>query len=513
MTQVVIDKRGPARDRFFETEHLKSDLKGRVVRGSAATMIGQVAVQMVRIGSIVVLGRLLTPDDYGKIAMISAVTGFVAMFKDMGLSMATVQREEVSHIQVSTLFWINVALSALVMLIVMGLAPWISWFYGQPLLLWLTLAMAGTFLFGGLTIQHQALLRRQMRFGALAKIEVGRTMFAVCVGILAALAGAGVWSLVFMQIGGAAFNAVLVWIVCPWRPGLPARHAGIRSMVGFGGYLTGFNGLNYFARNLDKVLIGRFCGAIQLGFYYKAYELLMLPIRQVSAPISAAIIPALCRLQNEPEKMRGFYLRSISVIALITMPAVAFLIAGSRDVLLLLIGPQWEEAARVFAVLGFSALIQPIYVTQSWLHVAVGRTDRMFRWGLVGSTIIVVSFVVGIPWGAIGVAISYTIAVYLILLPCLWYAGRPVGLKVAHVVGAIWRPMCAALSGAAVSHLVFSLTEGSMLSVVRIVVSLAACFAAYAILLLILYGSAEPFRQIWRLLRQLRSRTGTEGPV
>jgi len=193
-----------------------------------------------RMGSTVVLARLLTPQDFGLIAMVTVITGFVMMFKDMGLSMATVQRDEVNHAQISTLFWINVGLSLCVMLLTAALAPVIAWFYGEPRLVWVTLALASAFIFGGFTVQHQALLRRQMRFGTLAVIGIISMVVGIITAIIAALSGAGYWSLVLMQLATAITIAIGVWVGCDWRPGLFVRRSGIRKMLAFGGNLTGF---------------------------------------------------------------------------------------------------------------------------------------------------------------------------------------------------------------------------------------------------------------------------------
>ena len=226
---------------FFDTEYLKTDLKGRSVRGGAVTMAAQGVTFFIRMGSTMVLARLLTPQDFGLIAMVTAVTGFVVMFKDMGLSMATVQKAEINHGQISTLFWINVVLSLGVMLVTAALAPAIAWFYGEPRLTWITLALAGAFVFGGLTVQHQALLRRSMRFGTLALIGIIGMLVGIVAAIIAAWYGAGYWALVIMQLSGAIAGAIAVWVACGWRPSLPVRCSGVREMLAFGGNLTGFN--------------------------------------------------------------------------------------------------------------------------------------------------------------------------------------------------------------------------------------------------------------------------------
>src|SRR5262249_43220524 len=159
---------------------------------------------------------------------------FVSMFKDMGLAVATIQREEINAEQISTLFWINVMLSLAVMLLTAALAPGVAWFYGEPRLTLIMIGFAGAFLFGGLAVQHEALLRRQMRFTAVAVLEISSLTAGLVVAVLLAWNGARYWALVVNQLVQAASYAVGVWIVCDWRPGLPTRESGARSMFAFG---------------------------------------------------------------------------------------------------------------------------------------------------------------------------------------------------------------------------------------------------------------------------------------
>ncbi len=424
-------------DNFFDTEHLKADLKGRSVRGGAVTMAAQGAQFFLHLGSTVVLARLLTPQDYGLIGMVTAVTGFVAMFKDLGLSMATVQKSEINHGQISTLFWINVLLSFGVMLVTAALAPAIAWFYGEPRLTWITLALASAFIFGGLTVQHQALLRRNMRFGALAFIQIASMLAGIITAIIAAWCGLRYWALVLMQVAAAITNAIAVWVACPWCPGLPVRRSDVRKMLAFGGHLTGFSFLNYFARNLDNVLIGKVWGAQPLGFYSKAYGLLMFPLAQINTPVSAVAIPALSRLQDEEERYRNYYLKAISLIAFVTMPLVMFLIVMSSEVIHVLLGPQWSPVSRIFVFLGISALGQPIANTAGWLYISQGRTRDMFTWGMIGSSIIVAAIVAGLPWGAVGVAASYTIFNVAAVPLFYWFLCRKGPIRAHHIFKAV----------------------------------------------------------------------------
>ena len=423
---------------FMGAERLKADLGARAARGGAVTVAAQGLKFAAGMAATVVLARLLRPEDYGLVGMVAVVTGFVAMFKDLGLSAATVQREEISHAQVSTLFWVNVALGVGVGVVTAAIAPAVAWFYGEPRLAAVTLAYAAGFLFGGLTVQHEALLRRRMKFGVLAAVEVVSLLASLAATIVLAWRGAGYWALVSGHLSLSLLYMLGVWVVCGWRPGRPARYSGARSMLRFGGNLTGFGVVNYFARNLDNMLIGRFWGSQQLGLYAKAYQLLMLPVEQINGPVTAVAVPALSRLNDQPERYRRAYLRILEKIAMLTMPGIALLVGTTDWVVALVLGPQWAEAGLIFGVLGVGALLQPVANTTGWLFITQGRTHHMLQWGLVGGTIIMLSIIAGLPWGALGVATSYTVVWLTVVAPLLFYfVGRTGHVRAADFYVAV----------------------------------------------------------------------------
>jgi len=410
--------------RYFQTNHLMGDLKGRVVRGGAATFGGQMLGTIVQMGSLMVLARLLVPADFGLIAMIAVVMGFVHLFKELGLSEATVQREEITQEQISTLFWINVGMGLVLTGVMMGLAPLLAWFYGQEKLLVLTWAISGGLFLSGLCTQHMALLRRQMKLATVAGIEVAGVILGAGIGIIAALKGAGVWALVFMELSGALGRTVLVWSLCKWRPGRPRRKVGVRKMLAFGGNLTGFNTINYLAAKLDVILVGRFCGALILGFYSRAFALLLTPLRQMNGPATNVAIPTLSRMSNDPERYRRAYFRMLNQIVMVTVVGVTFLITTRDWVVHILLGKQWEAAVPLFGILGFAGLIMPLLNTFGWLFISQGRTREMLHLGIVDAIVKVGSVLVGLYWGVTGVAVAVAVRYYLMLPVCLYFACR-----------------------------------------------------------------------------------------
>ncbi len=478
-------------DGFFDTAHLKPDLKGRFVRGTAVTTLGQAARFVIQTGSTVILARLLSPDDYGLVAMVTAVTGFIMVFKDLGLSTATVQKAQVNHQQISTLFWINVGISAVAMFVTAALAPAIAWFYKEPRLIWIGLALSTSFLFVGLSVQHQALLRRQMRFRAIVTRDTAAMLIGAGLAIVLAWRGAVYWALVAMQVGTAASGAIMLWLVCKWRPGWPVRGAGVRSMLHFGLNITGFQIVNYFARNADKILLGRFHGPNVTGLYSKAYSLFMLPISQIRAPLTAVAMPALSHLQNEPARYARYYYRLISILAFVTMPLAGFLFVCSENIIRLLLGEKWMDADVIFKILALAAFIQAVETTRGLTLISLGLGKRYLKVGIFTSVFFVLAFAVGVPWGARGVALSYVISEYLIMIPSLWYSFRDTPVSILGFFKVISRPAVTSLIAAATMFLAYKFLLGNQPDIMVVGVCFGIGVLAYLLALILMPGGVR----------------------
>ena len=491
---------------YFNTEHLRADLKRRSVRGGAVTIAAQVSKFIFKFGSTALLARLLLPEDYGLLGMATVVIGFVEYFKDLGLSAATVQRREIDHQQVSTLFWINLAVGCLVALVVASLAPAIALFYNEPRLQAITLTLAVNFVFGGLTVQHQALLRRQMQFASLAKIEIIAMGMGVITAIIAAYYGSGYWALVLMLTATAISNAIGVWIACSWRPGLPKRDSGVDSMLAYGGNLTGFGLVNYFSRNLDNILIGRRWGSQQLGLYAQAYKILLLPIEQINNPINSVALPTLCSLQTEPEKYSRYYYKAILLITTLGMPIVAFMFATSDRLILLMLGQQWLGAVPLFKFLMPAAFVGTFNVAAGWVYQSLGRTDRQFRLGVVIATIHAIIFAISVNWGAIGVARAYGVAQPILIFVAIGYCYWGTHLKFKTFIQTIAKPTIASISAAlilmTVDYLVLSDIDSLLLS---LLVDCILYGLLYLIIWLVMPGGKQTLLSMTAILKAIKT--------
>jgi PST family polysaccharide transporter len=483
----------------LRTDHLHADLKGRSVRGGVLTLTSQGGRFLFTSVATIVLARLLTPVDFGLVAMVTAVSGLGQAFADFGLSEATIQRQEISHEQVSTLFWINVGIGLTLTLVMVALAPVLARFYREPRLFKIALAVSFTFLIGGLRVQHNALLKRQMRFVALAARDAASYVVAVPVAIIMAWRGAGYWAIVALPLTENFTGMVLSWLMVRWMPGLPRRRAGVRSMLAFGGNVSASYLMINVNRSADSVLNGWYWGAQLLGLYSRAYNLLMLPVRQLGAPAGSVAVPAFSRLQNDPERFARYYLRLANLMMWITTPIFGFLFVAAHPVILLVLGHQWGEAAPVFQILVISALGQLLLESVVWLLISRGESRRLFKLLLVISPIIVGSFAIGLPFGIKGVALCGSLALVAIFPWVLKYTFRGTHLNLRRLGQAILCPIALSIVGIFVAELALHLIAPHGI-VAQILVAAGAFAAAY-----LLSAVVRPVREEAISLKQLLS--------
>jgi PST family polysaccharide transporter len=348
--------------------------------------------------------------------MVVVFTGFASVFTDMGFGAALVQKLDLTQHHKNAVFWISVAVGALLTLIFAAAAPYIASFYGVPALQPITLAISIIFFINAFATVKLALLQKAMDFRTLAAAQLTATVLSGLVAIYLAFSGFGVWSIVAMYVASAAVNVAVLWIITPWRPDFSLRWDAVQDLSKFSRNFVGFSAFNYWTRNGDNLLIGRFVGSAALGVYARSYTILLLPVWQVSGVITNVMFPALSAIQKDVKRVRELYLSSISVISLVTFPLTLGLFVVSRSFVLALFGDKWAAMIPLLQIFSLLGAIQSISTTVGWIYTSQGRTDIMFRFGLISGSIFIISFVVGLRWGTLGVAVAYTIANFL-----LWY--------------------------------------------------------------------------------------------
>jgi O-antigen/teichoic acid export membrane protein len=426
------------------------DAGAKSVQGSVISVSSQAVRFVLRTGSMMALARLLTPEDFGLQAMVVVTTGFLALFRDAGLSAVTVQRDTVSHQQVSTLFWINVAIGALLAALLALASPAIAAFYRDSRLTLICAVSASAFLFHGFSIQHYALLQRQMRFVTLAVIEIVAVAVGVAVGVGMALLAYGYWALVAMAIATPLVTAIGCWVSLPWMPGAPRRHCDMRTMLSMGGTLTLDGVVMYLAYNTEKILLGRFWGAEVLGVYSRAYQLISLPSDLLTSGVATAAFPTLARLQHDSERLHRAFLRGYSVVVSLTIPTAVVCAVFADDVIQIMLGPKWSGVVPVFRlmvpmILAF-ALINPF----AWFLISSGRARRSLNIAFLIAPVSIVGAVFGLQFGPKGVALALSAMMTLLTVPVIAWARAGTTMSGRDIWRALRSPLLAGSVAASV---------------------------------------------------------------
>jgi O-antigen/teichoic acid export membrane protein len=497
---------------YFQNDPNIGGIAAVALRGGGIVFISQTLGMLVRMVSSIVLARILTPPDFGLVSMVTAITGMLFIFKDFGLCDAVIQSASITQEKISTLFWVNLAVSAAIGLALVAVSPLIALFYREPRLTGISVVWSLLIVVGGASAQHQALLKRRMFF---FWVSVNTAVAAVVgngVSILMAWRGAGYWSLVAREIVYEASICTGAWFLCTWRPSLPSRHSGIRVLVAFGRNSTLSFIVRRLIRNLDRTLIGWRYGAQPVGFYNTAFEWAALPASQISDSVRNVAVSALSKVRDRPAMFRQYYLKAIRIMSLFGFAATGFLVISGKDLIFLILGPQWGETGRLFCILGLGVGPSILYMTHVWLHFSLGRADRLMRWSFIEAAVIVTALAIGLPFGAGGVAWAYTLAINAITIWGLWYGGSPIGLRIPEIAGALCRPMAAAAAAAILSwsfviHFMFNLGP-----LCRILVSGFCLVLVYLALIVVLFRSSKLITEFVSTLREALLRSWSVMP-
>jgi len=413
---------------------LADSLGHRALGGVSATLLWQ-AIRVCLLGvSIVVLARLLSPEDYGLLAMVTAVIGVGELLRDLGLSVAAVQARTLNRAEKSNLFWANTLTGFVLMIVVFCLSWPIGALYSQPEVVPITQALSITFLINGVAAQFKAQINRDLRFMMLGISEALPQAIGLAFAIWLAITFGNYWALVAQALTVAVVALVLDVLFSRWFPGLPRFDVSIRRFLRFGGALAGTQGLAYVAKNIDNVLLGVFYGSGPLGFYSRAYQLIVLPLNQLTAPLSRVAIPILARLQDDREQFLR-YLRSGQFFT-VSMSSVfyASMIGLATPIVLVVLGDQWLPVVPILQALSVSGIFRAMGQVPYWIFVALGLTGKQFRIYLVSQPLVVIAILIGVPWGGVGVAIGCSIGYFVFWFIQMWWAGRVSGLPAGTLI-------------------------------------------------------------------------------
>jgi len=479
------------------------------VRGAGAAIAGSAGSCAVQIGSVVILARLLTPSDFGIVTMVTTFSLLLRSFGLNGFTELIMQREEITDSLASNLFWINLVIGTILMLAFASSGPLLALFYHNTAVVQVTERMSLTIGIGCLGYVHTGLLQRAMHFRTTAIISFVGQVLQYIVSIALAMTGRHYWALVWGSVTQTAVVALGALLVCRWIPSWPGRASGTGSGFRFAMNVYSHYAFSYLTRNTDNLLVGWRFGAQALGFYKKAYDLFVLPQTQLLAPLSGVAVSALSRVSRDREQFQRYFLRTISVLALLGMGIGANFALVGKDLIRFLFGPGWEEAGRIFALFGPGIGVMLLYNTHGWVHLSIGRPERWLRWGLMEFGCTASLFFLALRWGPSGVAFAWTTSYFLLMFPALWYAGKPIGLGIRPVLAVIWKFFVASVLAALGTVLIigampyFATAFGTQGAVVRMVLVSLVFFGLYLAGVIAVHQGLRPLSETLGLIREL----------
>lgn len=485
----------------------------RAARGVIVTVGGQCLKIVLQIGSVAVLARLLSPHDYGLLAMITAIIGVADIFRDFGLSSAAIQAKTLSLEQRNKLFWINTGIGALLATATFAAAPLIAALYGQPQLIAMSRVLAVCFLLNGAATQYRADLNRRLKFSRLALADVSAPLVALIVAIGAALTGAGYWALVAQQITMVSVMLIIVVIGAGWLPKRPQRGIPLDGMLRFGWNLAGSQLIGYLSNNIDSLIIGTRFGPSQLGLYNRAFQLLMTPLGQLRAPTTTVALPVLSKLNDDPKRYAAYLSRGQLALGLSLVAGLGLVVGGAGPISAVFLGGQWTTVVPIMRLLAIAGIFQTLAYVGYWVYLSRGLTRDLFQYTLITSLIRAICIVTGSIWAVRGVATGYAIAPAIAWPLSFWWLSRRSGIPVRGLMLQALRIIAIAAGIAAGAWAAAALTAG-LVPILSFAATCCGGLAVYAALFLLVPRVRKDVRSVFEVLRRAaEGRAGVPRPA
>lgn len=476
------------------------NIKRMALRGGLAKLVSQGGNFALRLGFMIIAARLLEPEDFGIVAMVTVVTAVLDLLATAGLSSATVQKSTINNEQISTLFWINLLVGVTLSLFCVLIAPLVVAFYHEPRLFWVMAAMGIGFVFNAAGVQQLALLQRQMRYVRLASIEFSCQLASLGLGVCLALTGYGYWALVAAAVALPASLTVSTWTATGWIPGRPRWNAGIRSMLHFGGIVTVNGVISYMTYSFDKFIIGRVFGASTLGYYGVAAQLVNTPTSNLNAALGGVTFSALSRLQNDAARFRSYFLKGYALNVSLTLPITIFAAVFAQDIILVVLGPKWKESAQIFQLLAPTVLFFGLVNPMGWLLWASHRHMRSLQLAIVIAALVVTGCLLGLPYGPEGVAIGFSTVMMLWLIPHIVWCLHGTAITPLDLLRAGLRPLLAALLAVAAAYAVRVAWDPLQAPLARLLLETGVMMGVYAGLMIFVMGK-DFYLDLFRSMR------------
>ena len=390
---------------------MKDNFRKDTLNGISWSVMSQGLRLILNLGISSILARLLLPEDYGILGMVTVATGFLMVLKDFGFGAALVQKKEVDEIEYDSVFWLNVGIGLILALLVFLAAPLIASFYNEDELIPVARVISLSFIINSVLVIPSNILLKKMHFKYLFFSDLSALVISGLTAITFAYLDFSYWSLVAQNLSLQIVTLFTVFYFSGWRPRRRFSKNVLNDLTSFSLPLIGDKSINYWFRNIDYLLIGKFLGKAELGYYTKAYTLMMLPVRQLSGTISKVMFPSFSTIKDDLGRVRNVYLKISAVIAFISFPLMSLLFISAEEVILILFGSNWTQSIPIFKVLCLLGAIQSISTLSGNVYLSQGETKLMFQVGLFTRFFMIAGIVIGLyKGGLMGLVYGYTIS-------------------------------------------------------------------------------------------------------
>lgn len=389
-------------------------LKKSALKGTIWSAINVGGSQVSSLLIFFLLARQLNPEDFGLIALSNLIINFMQVFIEQGVSQAIIQAKDIQQKDLNTAFWLNIFLTILLIFICIVSAQRISIVFEEPSLELIIKVLSVVLIFNALSSVQIGVLNRNLEFRSLALRDLLSVTIGGIAGLLTALLGYGVWSLVVQQIVKGCTSALVLWSVSEWRPNLKLSVQGYKELLSFSANVTGVSIFYFVNRRSDDLLIGYFLGASALGYYSIAYKVLIMMHQLIGKVSSLVGLPILSRLQDDPQKFSSVYSLATRIKGMLLIPIFIGISLMSAEIIYILFGQQWLISSPILTALALSGI--PIGISMTGIALtSMGKPDWNLKFVAFSSLVNIVGFLIAVNWGILAVAISFTIRYYLLL--------------------------------------------------------------------------------------------------
>ncbi len=424
----------------LDNQNEKVSLNSKMKIGLKWNLFNQVATQFVFIWFSIYLARLLGPEAYGLVGMVTVLSGFAGIFVDFGFAASVIYYQVKSDLQLSSVFWFNVMIGVFIYSLFFLLAPWIAHFYDEPQLEDLTRVICLGILISSFSSLQGTLLSKEINFKKKVLIQWCSTIIGYSLGFYLAFCGFGVWSIVFMTLSNSIVNTIILWSTSKWKPSFQFSYAELKPLTKYSVHIGSTSIFSYLTRNLDNFIVAKFIGGTALGLYSNAYRLMMLPITNISGIFNNVLFSGFSKMGNDKEKMAAVYLKTISLISFITFPLMVMIFSVAEELVLVFYGEEWGGAIPLIRILSLLGAVQSILFLNGTIYNSVGK-PKIALYVTIGMYMLLVpAWIIGLKLnGIIGFCQAYFLVSGIGSIFTLYIAIREIQLTLMNIMLTVYR--------------------------------------------------------------------------